>query len=138
MRDAFGEAPNPEGTQPINLVTPDAPPMLLVSSGTSDPIVRVQNSKALAEKLREHGVWVTEKYYDGFGHLEPVIALGAMWRWRMPVLADTVEFFQRFGAFPSGVPRPLYTPEPPVEKQDMLAELIKEMDLVFVPIAGPR
>jgi acetyl esterase/lipase len=137
VRRAFGEAPNPEGTQPINLVTPDAPPMMLVS-GTSDPIVRMQNSKALAEKLRGLGVWVTEKYYEGFGHLEPVVAFGAMWRWRMPVLADTVEFFQRFGAFPSGVTRAVYTPEPPVEKKDMLAELIKEMDLVSVPIAGPR
>ena len=45
VRNAFGEAPNPEGTQPVNLVTPDSPPMLLVS-GTSDPIVRVAEHRA--------------------------------------------------------------------------------------------
>ena len=58
-------------------MTSNAPPMLLMS-GTSDPIVRVQNSTAMAEKLRGQGIWVTEKFYDGFGHMEPVIALGAL------------------------------------------------------------
>ena len=134
VRRVFGKAPNPEGTQPINLVTANAPPMLLMS-GTSDPIVRVQNSTAMAEKLRAQGVWVTEKFYDGFGHMEPVIALGALWRWRMPVLADTLDFFQTFGAFPSGAPRPLYTPEAPVEQQDPMTALIKEMDSILEPIS---
>ena len=58
---------------------------MLLASGTTDPIVRVENSKALARSLRAQGVWVTEKYYEGFGHLEPVIAMGQLWRWRMPV-----------------------------------------------------
>src|SRR5690606_38778024 len=47
VHDAFGSAPNPEGTQPINLITAEAPPIFL-ASGTSDPIVRVQNSQAFA------------------------------------------------------------------------------------------
>jgi acetyl esterase/lipase len=135
VRRVFGKAPNPEGTQPINLVTSNAPPMLLMS-GTTDPIVRVENSTAMAEKLRAQGVWVTEKFYDGFGHMEPVIALGALWRWRMPVLADTLGFFQTFGAFPSGAPRPLYTPEAPVEQQDPMTALIKEMDAILEPISA--
>ena len=50
--------------------------------------------------------------------MEPVLAIGAMWRWRAPVLDDIVEFFQRFGAFPSGVPRVAVTPEPPVGRPD--------------------
>lgn len=137
VRDAFGDAPNPEGTQPVNLVTPEAPPMLL-ASGTTDPIVRVENSQALATKLKEQGIWVTEKYYDGFGHMEPVIAMGSLWRWRMPVLADVVEFFSRFGAFPSGTPRPVFTPEPPVEKQDPMTALIQEMDSILEPISMGR
>jgi len=137
VRDAFGDAPNPEGTQPVNLVTPEAPPMLL-ASGTTDPIVRVENSQALAARLKEQGIWVTEKYYDGFGHMEPVIALGSMWRWRMPVLADVVEFFSRFGAFPSGTPRPVFTPEPPVEQQDPMTALIQEMDSILEPISMGR
>ncbi|MBK8083933.1 MAG: alpha/beta hydrolase [Devosia sp.] len=134
VRDTFGPAPNPEGTQPINLVTADAPPIFL-ASGTTDPIVRVQNSEALAQKLRASGVWVTEKYYAGFGHLEPVLALGAMLRFRMPVLQDMIDFFQTFGAFPSGTPRPVFTPDPP---EDRMTALIKQMDAVLAPIGGGR
>jgi acetyl esterase/lipase len=134
VRNVFGEAPNPEGTQPINLITADTPPMLLVS-GTSDPIVRVQNTEALAERLRANGTWVTEKYYEGAGHLEPVVAMGALWRWRLPVLADVTEFFGRFGAFPSGVPRPAFVPEPPVESPDTMRAVIAEMDNILEPIS---
>jgi acetyl esterase/lipase len=133
VRETFGGAPNPEGTQPINLVTAESPPMLLMS-GTQDPIVRVENTQALAQKLKSLGVWVTEKYYQGFGHLEPVIAMGALMRWRMPVLQDMVEFYSTFGAFPNGVPRPVYTPEPPANADPMTA-LIQEMDAILEPIA---
>ena len=135
VRRTFGDAPNPEGTQPVNLVTSDAPPMLLVS-GTSDPIVRRQNSEELARRLQAQNIWVTEKYYEGFGHMEPIIAFGALWRWRMPVLADTLEFFQRFGAFPSGVARPVYTPEPPVAEQDPTTALIQKLDEILAPISA--
>lgn len=134
VRDTFGDAPNPEGTQPVNLVTPDSPPMLLLS-GTSDPIVRYQNTSALAEKLKAQNIWVTQKFYDGFGHMEPVFAIGAAWRWRMPVLADTLEFFQRFGAFPSGVTRAVYTPAPPDPKADPMTALIEQMDDILAPIS---
>ncbi len=136
VRDTFGAAPNPEGTQPVNLVTPNAPPIFL-ASGTSDPIVRVQNSQALAQKLRDQGVWVTEKYYEGFGHLEPVMALGAMMRFRMPILKDMTDFFQIFGAFPSGTPRPVFTPDPP---EDEMTAVIQKMEEVLAPIeaGGPR
>lgn len=139
VRNTFGGAPNPEGTQPINLITPEAPPMLLMS-GTKDPIVRVQNTAHMASALKAKNAWVTTKYYDGFGHLEPVIAMGAMWRWRAPVLADIVEFFQRFGAFPSGAPRPVYTPEPPVGQPD-IAAIVATLDGMFTPMernAGGR
>jgi acetyl esterase/lipase len=130
VRDTFGSAPNPEGTQPINLVTADAPPIFL-ASGTTDPIVRIENSHALAAKLLANGTWVTERYYEGFGHLEPVVALGSMMRFRMPVLQDMVDFFQTFGAFPSGVPRPFFTPEPP---QTEMTALMEQMDRVLQPI----
>lgn len=131
VRNAFGDAPNPEGTQPVNLITSDTPPMLLMS-GTKDPIVRMQNTQHFAEKLRQQGIWVTEKYYEGFGHLEPVIALGRLWRWRMPILDDITEFFTRFGAFPQGAPRPSYVPEAPLEaEQGKWAKVIGGMDSQF-------
>lgn len=131
VRETFGVAPNPEGTQPVNLVTSAAPPMLLLS-GTADPIVRRQNTEALAARLRAQGIWVTEKYYEGIGHLEPVVAMGMLMRWRLPVLKDVVDFFQTFGAFPSGVPRPVFTPEPPVE--DPMQAMLGELDAALDPI----
>jgi acetyl esterase/lipase len=139
VRDAFGAVPNPEGTQPVNLVTPSAPPMFL-ASGTSDPIVRVQNTENLALKLKAQGVWVTERYYEGFGHMEPVMAIGALWRWRMPVLDDMLEFFQRFGAFPSGAPRVLRNPDVPqlanrTDDAVPMGDIAKQLDSLFQPIS---
>lgn len=136
VRDAFGAAPNPQGTQPINLVTFDTPPMYL-ATGTTDPIVRMQNTERFAQKLKDSGIWVTTKYYDGFGHMEPVIAMGAMWRWRMPVLDDMVSFFQMFGAFPSGVPYVAVVPEAPEQLPESIApmdQIIGQLDAMFQPI----
>lgn len=136
VQEAFGQAPNPEGTQPINLITSSAPPMYL-ATGTSDPIVRMQNTEHFAERLRAQGVWVTTQYYEGFGHMEPVIAMGALWRWRMPVLDDMVAFFQRFGAFPSGVPYLAVAPEPPQMLPDSVApteEIVRQLNQMFQPI----
>lgn len=136
VKDAFGSAPNPEGTQPINLITSNSPPMYL-ASGTTDPIVRVQNTNHFAERLRAQGVWVTTKYYEGFGHMEPVIAMGALWRWRMPVLDDMVSFFQTFGAFPSGVPYVAVAPQAPEQLPEAIApmeQIVSEMNAMFQPI----
>jgi acetyl esterase/lipase len=138
VKNSFGSAANPDGTQPVNLVAPDDPPMFL-AAGTHDPIVRIQNSQNLAQKLKASGDWVTEKYYDGFGHMEPVLAIGAMWRWRAPVLDDMVSFFQQFGAFPSGVARVAVTPPPPAAADTQkLEDVIGKLDSVMEPIGGRR
>lgn len=97
VRDAFGSTPNPEGTQPVRLVSEDSPPMFL-ASGTMDPIVKPINTTTLAAKLRQYGVPVEEKYYEGIGHMEIVTSLGAMLRWRAPVLDDMVNFYASLGA----------------------------------------
>jgi acetyl esterase/lipase len=136
VQEAFGKASNPEGTQPINLVTTSTPPMYL-ATGTTDPIVRMQNTQRFAEKLQANGVWVTTKYYEGFGHMEPVIAMGALWRWRMPVLDDMVAFFQMLGAFPSGVPYVAAAPDAPEDTPSSIApmeQIIREMNSLFQPI----
>jgi acetyl esterase/lipase len=49
--EAFGQAPNPEGTQPVNFITNQSPPMWL-GTGTMDPIVRMQNTERFATRLR--------------------------------------------------------------------------------------
>lgn len=100
VRNAFGLAPNPEGTQPVRLVNESAPPMFL-ASGLGDPIVRPINTETLAARLREYGVPVDERYYEGIGHMEIVTSIGAMLRWRAPVLDDTVNFFASLGALDS-------------------------------------
>jgi len=133
VREAFGQAPNPEGTQPVNLVTSNTPPMYL-ATGTTDPIVRMQNTEHMARKLQENGVWVTTRFYEGFGHMEPVIAMGSLWRWRAPVLDDMVTFFNRFGAFPSGVPYVAVTPDPPQEAVGTMDKVIGELDAMFQPV----
>jgi acetyl esterase/lipase len=136
VRNVFGQNDNPQGTQPINLTAPDRPPMF-VASGTSDPIVRVQNSQHFAAKMREAGDWVTEQYYDGIGHMDLVFALGKMWRFRAPVLNDMVAFFTQFGAFPSGAPRQAYTPEAPEGIGDIQAT-IAQLDSILSPIEDPH
>src|SRR3569833_3100498 len=95
VRNVFGKTDNLLGTQPVNLVTRDEPPMF-VASGNQDPIVRMANTDHLAHKLQDSGNWVTGKYYQNIGHMEAVFAIGAMWRWRAPVLADMISFFTQF------------------------------------------
>jgi acetyl esterase/lipase len=138
VQNTFGSAPNPPMTQPINLVGSDDPPFFL-ASGTNDPIVRIQNTQAMAQTLRNAGDWVTEKYYEGFGHMEPVLAIGAMWRWRAPVLDDMIGFFQQFGAFPGGVPRvaAAYT-TPNAADQQQMQGVIAKLDSLMEPIGGGR
>ncbi|MCS6761091.1 MAG: alpha/beta hydrolase [Candidatus Devosia symbiotica] len=136
VQNAFGSAPNPQGTQPINLVTPQTPPMYL-ATGTTDPIVRMQNTERFAQKLKDNGVWVTTRYYEGFGHMEPIIAMGALWRWRMPVLDDMVAFFQMFGAFPSGMPYAAIVSDPPEQLPETIApmdHIVSQLNAMFEPI----
>src|SRR3569833_1284254 len=106
---------------------------MLLASGDQDPIVRMQNTDHLAKKLKAAGDWVTVKYYQNIGHMEAVFAIGAMWRWRAPVLADMISFFTQFGAVPSGVPRPVYTPAPPEGLNDIESTITK-LDTIQSPI----
>ncbi|HTM78002.1 MAG TPA: hypothetical protein VL133_10275, partial [Devosia sp.] len=71
-------------------------------------------------------------------HMEPVIALGALWRWRAPVLDDMVLFFTQFGAFPSGVPYIAVTPDPvppPTDTIEPMDNIIAQMDALFQPVS---
>jgi len=97
------------------------------------------SEKMLAQTLRNNGDWVTEKYYEGFGHMEVVFSLGAMWRWRAPVLDDVVSFFQQFGAFPGGVPRVAATPDAPDTGQtQQMQGVIAKLDSLMSPIESGR
>jgi acetyl esterase/lipase len=53
-RDALGNWPRPQETQPIHFVRRDAPPMLLMH-GTADTVVNPRNSRRLAAALTAAG-----------------------------------------------------------------------------------
>lgn len=98
LQDAFGNVDNPQLTQPINMPVAEAPPMLLLT-GDTDLIVAPRNTRLFAQKLLDNGQAVVEKTYEGLGHMEPVMAISTLWRWRASVLDDMVTFFEDQGAF---------------------------------------
>lgn len=89
--NTFGAAGADESSQPVNLVTPGAPPMLLVHGGR-DRVVYPRNTIALAARLRGAGVDVVEKHHPGLGHPMPLMALARPFRWRAPVYKDVLDF----------------------------------------------
>jgi acetyl esterase/lipase len=93
-RDAFANYPEPKQTQPVELVTPAAPPMLLVH-GNTDTVVGLYNSVHLAEKLRNAGVPVEERHYPRMGHPHTVLALMRPFRPVWPEYRDIAAFLDR-------------------------------------------
>jgi acetyl esterase/lipase len=90
----FGPERNRAQTQPINFVTADAPPMLLVT-GTDDSTVRPRNTERLAARLREAGGSVREIRYPGVGHIDIVLGLSSRLRGSSTLLDDIRAFTQR-------------------------------------------
>jgi acetyl esterase/lipase len=89
---AFSQAQDLPATQPVNAVTGQAPPFLLLT-GDADTTVYPRNSRALAEHLRRASVPHRLIEYPGLGHAEIMLAMARPLRWRAPVLADIVGFF---------------------------------------------
>lgn len=89
--DAFGTSPEPLTTQPVNLVTSGAPPMLL-AHGVKDTTVGDYHTIRLAAKLREFGVPVVERHYRHLRHAPVVLALTTILRPFLPVYADVARF----------------------------------------------
>lgn len=98
----FGAEPDRWQSQPINFVTPQAPPMFL-AAGIADTTVDPGNTRRLAARLRQDGVPVEEKLYPNIGHqlligaIAPVLSLVA------PVRRDTLQFIAAHDA-PAAVP----------------------------------
>ncbi len=93
--DTFGKADDREATQPANRVTPEAPPMILIT-GTDDDTVLPRNTAALADRLREAAVPVEMRRYPGIDHAGTVIALA--FPGRAPVVEDVTAFFAKTGS----------------------------------------
>ena len=89
----FGAVRDPKDTQPVHLVRPGLPPVLLLT-GDRDMLVQPRNTVALAARLRATGNSVIETHYPGLGHAGTLLALGAWGRHRGPVLKDTIAFLR--------------------------------------------
>lgn len=92
-REAFGQWPRPQETQPVAIARRGAPPTFL-GYGTEDTTVLPRNSRKLAEVLRGLGVRVVERAYPGVSHAGILLALSKPLRERGPVLDDVVAFIK--------------------------------------------
>ena len=63
-------------SQPVNFVDAGAPATLLIH-GTDDDTVWPRNSERLADRLRESGIDVQLRLYDGVGHARVVAAMAS-------------------------------------------------------------
>jgi acetyl esterase/lipase len=95
--DAFGQAPDPQATQPITYARADAPPLLLVY-GDKDTTVKPRNTLALAAKLGALGASVEAKAYPGLDHVTPMLAMSVPFRGKAPVREDICAFARRVTA----------------------------------------
>ena len=92
----FGRAADLAATQPVNHVSAEAPPLLLIS-GDADTTVRPRHSQALAARVREAGGAAELILYPGVTHTGPVKALARPFRRHAPVLRDIAAFLGRLG-----------------------------------------
>jgi acetyl esterase/lipase len=90
LQQVFPEETRPQ-SQPIEFVSADAPPTLLVH-GTADRRVLPEHSRRLARRLEEHGVPVTLRMYDGTGHVRVVAALAPPLQFIADTLDDVTAF----------------------------------------------
>ncbi|HEV7776029.1 MAG TPA: alpha/beta hydrolase [Luteibacter sp.] len=87
----FGSTPGEQaGSQPVNFVDGDEPPMLLLQ-GTADHEVEPSNAESLARHLRQHEETVMLKLYPGVGHMGVLLAMRSP-RSQPSSLADAVRF----------------------------------------------
>jgi acetyl esterase/lipase len=88
---AFGQWPKLEETQPVNHVSADAPPLLLLY-GDADTLVKRRNAVNLHAKLNAVGGHATLITYPGVDHIGIMTALSTFYRRKVPVLADLATF----------------------------------------------
>ena len=85
---------SPPDSQPINHVSRDAPPSLLIASTDDNLINPTRNTGGLANKLRAAGVPVETFYFGTTNHQTLVAAISKPLRWLAPVLDRVTSFIQ--------------------------------------------
>ncbi|MCZ4314587.1 alpha/beta hydrolase [Comamonadaceae bacterium G21597-S1] len=84
----------PPQSQPVDFVSPGAPPSFLAATRDDDLVNPQRNTVALARKLSAAGVDVTRKLYDRGSHATLIGAFAWPLRWMMPVLDDVTDFIR--------------------------------------------
>lgn len=93
-RNAFGQAPDAQLTQPVHFARAGAPPLLLLW-GEDDTTVGPRNLESLARVQRAAGGSVETKTYANVDHVGIMLALSRPFRGRAPALNDVIAFAQR-------------------------------------------
>ncbi len=93
LKKIFGD-PAPRATQPIDFVTRDAPPALLIT-GDDDETVSPGNSRRLATALEAVGRPVQQQVYAGVGHGRVIAAFAPPLSHGVPVTQDVLRFIMR-------------------------------------------
>ncbi len=96
LQGVFGPEVNWPKSQPVNYVSADALPMLLMT-GMSDGKVNYDNTLHLAERLCEKGVKVEVKLYPGLSHYGVIAALSDALTFMAPVRDTTLRFIKERG-----------------------------------------
>lgn len=91
-RPVFHFPDTPTASQPINHVSKDSPPALLIAANRDALVNARRNTGAMAGKLRTNGVEVEEIYYDNVNHVTLVGTIAAPLRLLAPTL-DVIDNF---------------------------------------------
>jgi acetyl esterase/lipase len=97
LKTIFGPEAERPRSQPINYVTPQAPPMLLLA-GRDDTTVDPGNTVRLAARLRAAGVSVQDELYPGVGHKTLIAAFARPLGFLAPAREAAVRFVDAHGA----------------------------------------
>lgn len=85
---------SPPESQPINHVSRDAPPSLLIASTDDELVNPNRNTGGLATKLRAAGVPVEAFYFTRTSHATLVASISRPLRWLAPVLERVTAFIK--------------------------------------------
>lgn len=97
LKAIFGPEAERPRSQPINYVSPQAPPMLLLA-GQDDDTVDPGNTVRLAARLRNDGRPVDDMLYPGVGHKTLIASFSGPLTFLAPARAATLRFIAAHGA----------------------------------------
>jgi acetyl esterase/lipase len=97
LKAIFGSESERQRSQPINFVSAQAPPMLLLA-GRDDDTVDPGNTLRLAARLRAVGGSVEDELYPGVGHKALIAAFSGALTFLAPVREAALRFVTAHGA----------------------------------------